>query len=233
MSLVLTDFKFFIEYDSNPFVLFNSKGQIVYLNASAEILMGYCSKKELFSLAISYAPKSFGYKRTLLDLSFGYYEFYAINVLYDNEEEIGIHLYNKPMVKLNNVLDLEGYTQTDINLLFEVNIELFKMQYSGKLELLTDYELPKLYIHQNNFSFLIRKIFEQMRESPKITIKIKIKIGEMIRVNGKKYPIILFTFESDIRDKSQDDEILSIATKNYINIHFATNSITLEIPAIN
>ncbi len=64
-------------------------------------------------------------------------------------------------------------------------------------------------------------------------MKIKIKIGEMIRVNGKKYPIILFTFESDVRDRGQDGEILSIATKNYINIHFSTNSITLEIPAIN
>ncbi len=105
--------------------------------------------------------------------------------MYDNEEEIGIHLYHKPMVKLNDVLNLDGYSKTDINLLFEVNIELFKMQYRGKLELLTDYELPKLYIHQNNFSFLIRKIFEQMIISPKITIKIKIKIGEMIRVNGK------------------------------------------------
>jgi len=233
MSLVLTDFKFFIEYDANPFVLFNSKGQIVYLNSSAEILMGSCSKKELFDITLSYAPKNFGYKKTLIDLSFGYFEFYAINVLYDNEEEIGIHLYNKPMIKLNSVLNLEGYSQTDINLLFEVNIELFKMQYGGKLELLTDYEIPKLYIHQNNFSFLIRKILEQMKESPKITIKIKIKIGEMIIVNGKKYPIILFTFESQTRDRSQDEEILSIATKNYINIHFAKNSITLEIPAIN
>ncbi len=161
--------------------------------------MGSCSERELFRLAISYAPKSFGYKKTLLDIAFGYYEFYAINVMYDNEEEIGIHLYHKPMVKLNDVLNLDGYSKTDINLLFEVNIELFKMQYRGKLELLTDYELPKLYIHQNNFSFLIRKIFEQMIISPKITIKIKIKIGEMIRVNGKKYPIILFTFESDVK----------------------------------
>jgi|AAUQ01.1.fsa_nt_gi hypothetical protein len=233
MNSILTDFRFFIEYDSNPFVLFNSKGQIVYLNSSAEILMGSCSKKELFELTLSYAPKTFGYKKSLLDLSFGYFEFYAINVLYENEEEIGIHLYNKPMIKLNNILNLEGYSQTDINLLFEVNIELFKMQYNGKLELLTDYELPKLYIHQNNFSFLIRKILEQMLKSPKITIKIKIKIGEMIRVNGKKYPIILFTFESSIRYRGKDEEILSIATKNYINIHFAQNSITLEIPAIN
>jgi len=100
MNSILTDFRFFIEYDSNPFVLFNSKGQIVYLNSSAEILMGSCSKKELFELTLSYAPKTFGYKKSLLDLSFGYFEFYAINVLYENEEEIGIHLYNKPMIKL-------------------------------------------------------------------------------------------------------------------------------------
>jgi hypothetical protein len=233
MSSILTDFKFFIEYDTNPFILFNSKGQIIYLNSSAEILMGSCSKKELFEITLSYAPKSFGYKKTLIDLSFGYFEFYAINVLYDNEEEIGIHLYNKPMIKLNNILNLEGYSQTDINLLFEVNIELFKMQYSGKLELLTDYELPKLYLHQNNFSFLIRKILEQMKKSPKIIIKIGIKIGEMIIVNEKKYPIILFTFEAQTREKSQDEEILSIATQNYINIHFFENSIVLEIPAIN
>jgi hypothetical protein len=232
MNLVSTDFKFFIEYDANPFVLFNSKGKIVYLNSSAEMLMGSCSRKKLFDITLSYAPKNFGYKKTLLDLSFGYFEFYAINVSYENEEEIGIHLYNKPMVKINSVINLEGYSETDINLLFEANIELFKMQYSGELQLITDYELPKLHIHQNNFSFLIRKIFEQMRVSPSIKIKIKIKIGELIIVNGKKYPIILFTFNSNSRDRSKDKEILDIATDNYINAHFNEKYIALEIPAI-
>ncbi len=232
MNLVSTDFKFFIEYDANPFILFNSKGKIVYLNSSAEMLMGSCSRKKLFDITLSYAPKSFGYKKTLLDLSFGYFEFYAINVSYNNEDEIGIHLYNKPMVKINSLINLEGYSQTDINLLFEANIELFKMQYSGKLELITDYELPKLHIHQNNFSFLIRKIFEQMKSSPNIKIKIKIKIGELIIVNGKKYPIILFLFNSKNRDKNRDKEILDIATDNYINAHFNNETIILEIPAI-
>jgi hypothetical protein len=232
MNSVLTDFKFFIEYDANPFILFNSKGKIVYLNSSAEMLMGSCSSKKLFDITLSYAPKSFGYKKSLLDLSFEYFEFYAINVLYNNEEEIAIHLYNKPMVKINSTVNLEGYSETDINLLFEANIELFKMQYSGKLQLITDYELPKLHIHQNNFSFLIRKIFEQMKASPIIQIKIKIKIGELIIVNGKKYPIILFLFKGKYRDKSKDKEILNIATENYINTHFGKDSITLEIPAI-
>jgi len=233
MNSVLTDFRFFIEYDANPFVLFNSKGKIVYLNSSAEILMGSCTREKLFEVTLSYAPKNFGYKKTLLDLSFGYFEFYAINVLYDNEEEIAIHLYNKPMAKLNSSVNLEGYSKTDINLLFEANIELFKMQYNGTLKLITDYDLPKLYIHQNNFSFLIRKIFEQMKKSDKITINIKIKIGEMIIVNGKKYPIILFILNSNYRDNKNDKEIGDIAMENYINIHFKETSIALEIPAIS
>ncbi len=232
MSIPLTDFKFFIEYDANPFVLFNSKGKIVYLNYSAEMLMGSCTPKELFDIALYYAPKSFGYKKTLIDLSFGYFEFYAINVSYSNEEEIAIHLYNKPMVKINRTINLEGYSLTDINLLFEANIELFKMQYSGELKLVTDYELPKLYIHQNNFSFLIRKIFEQMKNSPIIEIKIIIKIGELIVVNKKRYPIILFNFICKNRDKSRDKDIYNIATENYINAHFKENMVSLEIPAI-
>jgi hypothetical protein len=233
MNLVLTDFKFFIEYDANPFILFNSEGKIVYLNSSAEILMGSCSRKKLFNIALSYAPKKFGFKKSLIDLSFGYFEFYAINVLYENEEEIGIHLYNKPRIKINSLIHLDGYSETDINLLFEANIELFKMQYSGNLQLITDYELPKLYIHQNNFSFLIRKIFEQMKLSPSILIKITIKIGELLIVNGKKYPIILFSFKANNRNREKDSEIMDIATNNYINAHFSRDLIILEIPAIN
>jgi hemerythrin len=137
------------------------------------------------------------------------------------------------MAKLNSSVNLEGYSKTDINLLFEANIELFKMQYSGELKLITDYDLPKLHIHQNNFSFLIRKIFEQMKNSKEIIINIKIKIGEMIVVNGKKYPIILFILQSEHRDKKSDKEIQNIAMENYINIHFKETSIALEIPAIS
>ena len=233
MNSVLTDFKFFIEYDANPFVLFNSKGKIIYLNSSAEMLMGSCTREKLFEVTLSYAPKTFGYKKTLIDLSFGYFEFYAINVSYENEEEIGIHLYNKPMPKINNKVNLEGYSQTDINLLFEANIELFKMQYSGKLKLITDYDLPKLYIHQNNFSFLIRKIFENMKSSSEIIINIKIKIGELIIVNGRKYPIILFIFKANSKDKQNSKEIKRIAMDNHINIHCKEDSVILEIPAID
>ncbi|HIP42009.1 MAG TPA: hypothetical protein EYG90_05840 [Campylobacterales bacterium] len=232
MNTISTDFQFFIEYDSNPFVLFNAGGKIIYLNSSAELLMGSCSRKELFEITLSYAPKTLGYKKTLIDLSFGFFEFYSINVLYNNDDEIAIHLYNKPMVKINKNVNLDGYTLTDLNLLFEANIELFKMQYSGKITLFTDYDLPKFQVHQNNFSFLLRLLLEQLKDSEKIEILIKMKVGEIIVVDKKRYPIVILEIKTNRRNQSNDTEIKEIAMKNYINAHFQVKSMVLEIPAL-
>ncbi len=42
------DFKYLIEVDTNPLIIFNNEGKILYLNSSAEILMGYVNSKEIF-----------------------------------------------------------------------------------------------------------------------------------------------------------------------------------------
>ena len=227
------DFKFFIENDSNPFVLFSSSGKLKYLNTSAEILMGSCNPKELFKIAISYAPKSFGYNKTVLDLSFGSFEFYGINVLYENEDIIGMHLYNKPMAKVDDSSLLEGYTLTNLNLLLQANIELFDIDYRGKIKLLTDYDIPELQIHQNDFSMLLRHIFSQFLENKNLEITMKIKLGERVVVKDKRYSIIILKVKSTSRDKKYDKEIELLALKNHINIHFKKSATILEIPAIN
>ena len=226
------DFKFFIENDSNPFVLFSSSGKLKYLNTSAEILMGSCTPKELFKLALSYAPKSFGYNKTVLDLSFGSFEFYGINVLYENEDIIGMHLYNKPMAKVDDSSLLEGYTLTNLNLLLQANIELFDIHYSGKIKLLTDYYIPDLQIHQNNFSMLLRHVFSQFSDSKKLEISMKIKLGERVVVKEKRYSIIILRIQSTSRENEQDKEIELLSLKNHINIHFKKSATILEIPAI-
>jgi len=226
------DFKFFIENDSNPFILFSSSGKLKYLNSSAEILMGSCNPKELFKIALSYAPQSFGYNKTVLDLSFGSFEFYGINVLYEDEDIIGIHLYNKPMAKVDDNTLLEGYTLTDLNLLLQANIELFDITYKGKIELLTDYDIPELQIHQNEFSMLLRHIFSQFIENEKLEISMKIKLGERVVVKETRYSILVLQIQSKTRDKERDKEIELIALKNHINIHFKKQLTILEIPAI-
>lgn len=226
------DFKFFIENDSNPFVLFSSAGKIVYLNNSAELLMGSCQPKELFNLALTYAPKNFGYQKSILNLSFGSFEFYGLNVLYKDDDFIGIHLYNKPMAKVSDTVLLEGYTLTDINVLLQANIELFNIDYTGNIELLTDYEIPKFQIHQNQFSMLLRHLFAQFIHLKSIQITLKIKLGERIAVKKKRFDIIILEIKGNKRETQKDKELELIAYQNHINAHFKRHSIMLEIPAI-
>jgi hypothetical protein len=227
------NFKFFLENDSNPFILFSNKGKIKYLNNSAELLMGSCQPRELFEIALAHAPKSYGYQKTLINLSFGSFEFYGINILYENEDFIGMHLYNKPMAKVDENALLDGYMLTDINVLLQANIELFNINYKGKIKLLTDYDIPPFQLHQNNFSLLLRNLFTQFENSSNLEISIKIKIGERIVVKEKRYSIIILQLRCQDRDGSQDKELELLALKNHINIHFKPNATILEIPAIN
>ena len=226
------NFKFFLENDSNPFILFTNQGKIKYLNTSAELLMGSCQPKDIFDIAITHAPQTFGSQKTALNISFNSFEFYAINVLYDNEEYIGIYLYNKPMAKIDENNLLEGYTSTDINILIQANIELFNITYQGELKLLTDYDIPEFQIHQNNFSLLLRNIFTQFKDSKELEILIKIKLGERVVVKNERYSIIIIQLKGNQREENTDREIELLAHKNHINIHFKKHEIILEIPAI-
>jgi hypothetical protein len=226
------NFKFFIENDSNPFILFSNQGKIKYLNISAELLMGSCQPRELFKIALAHAPKSFGYKKTLINLSFGSFEFYGINVLYENDDVLAMHLYNKPMAKIDEDALLEGYMLTDINVLLQANIELFNMNYAGEIKLLTDYDIPPFQLHQNNFSLLLRNLFTQFENSTNLDINIKIKLGERIVIKEKHYSIIVLELFCKNRDNRQDKELELLALKNHINIHFRKNATLLEIPAI-
>lgn len=226
------NFKFFIENDSNPFILFSNTGKIKYLNNTAEVLMGSCKPKEVFDLAVANAPQTFGFKKSALNLSFNSFQFYGINVLYENEEYIGIHLYNKAVEKIDKEVVLDGYSLTDINMLLQANLELFNMNYKGRLSLTVDYHIPEFQMHQNNFSLLLRQIFTQVQESKRLEISIKIKIGEQVVIKDNKYSIILLKMKSDNRDESLDKELMKLAEKNCINLQLTKSIISLEIPSI-
>ena len=224
--------KFFIENDSNPFILFTSTGKIEYLNTSAEVLMGACTPKELFDIALAHAPQTFGSKKSILSLSFNSFEFYGINVLYENEEFMGIHLYNKPFKESTTKMVLDGFSSTDINMLLHANIELFNINYEGKIALLTDYDIPEFQMHQNNFSLFLRHLLSSFKESKKLEINVKIKLGEQVVIKEKRYAIIILSVKSSSRDNEKDNELKELADKNCINLQLRKSLVTLEIPAI-
>jgi len=232
MNTISTSFKFLLDNNNSPFFIFSNEGNVKYYNRSAELLAGIHISQELFKLAVTYASQSFGARTVHLDLTYGADNFYAITVLYESEDELCIYLYRKPRAMISTDLTLEGYTKTDINILLEANIELFKMKYSNKLTLFTDYSLPKLQMQQNSFSFLLRTILEKCYDANEVDIVLKIKIGESIMLGEKKYPILMLTVKADKKEERSNEEIEKMALQNHITTYFQKDVVILEIPCI-
>ena len=226
------NFEPFVEWDNSPFILFNNLGKIIYLNNAAEILFGYVSKKELYDIAISYAPQSFGYKTTSLTLSYDSFMFYAITVGYENEEQLSIRLYNTPRIKPMHKIETDKLMTTDINILLEANIALFKTKNTNKLQLLVDQDLPPFKIDQNNFSKLLRKTLDAFRASDSIDITLKLLIGQHVIINNKKESIVELSIEANGRYADTDEEISLLASQSQIKCMTKEHSIKLEIPLI-
>lgn len=230
--MIYSNFKFFIERDANPFILFHCNGRILYLNDSAEILTGSVNPKKLFELTLNYAPKTFGHKTTLMDLNYNSFSFYGLNILYENDDEIALWLYNKPRVITQPREIFTNHTLTDINLIVEANIELFKINYNKNIKLFTDQEIPSFLIDQNSLSKLFRKIFSQFNNSSVVEISLKIVIGEFMIINNQRFTMIEFKLYSDTRITQYDGIIESMANKLYIKSIFTPNIIKLEIPIL-
>jgi hypothetical protein len=232
MNIESIDFQSFLDWDNSPFILFDNQSKILYLNNSAEILFGYVSKKELYDLALAYAPPSFGHKTTTLSLNYDSFMFYAITVGYENEEQISIRFYNAPRIKSSIPMERDKLVSTNINLLLEANIALFKTKNTNTLQLLADHDLPSFKIDQNAFSKLLRKTLNAFRSSDSIRITLKLLIGEHVVISGKKKAIVQLSIDANGRYNDEDEEIRSLATKSHITSLLKESSIKLEIPLI-
>ncbi|MCG3720764.1 hypothetical protein L5F50_16305, partial [Aliarcobacter butzleri] len=86
-------FENWVEMDLNPILSFSSNAKILYSNSEAQFLLNRIKPKEIFDLALTYAPKTFGALTSYIDLTMQNYTFYAITVMYENDEEIHVKLY--------------------------------------------------------------------------------------------------------------------------------------------
>jgi hypothetical protein len=232
MNTTSIDFKSFIEWDNNPFILFSNQSKILYLNNAAEILFGYVTKKELYDISLSYAPQNFGYKTTSLTLNYDAFLFHAITVGYENEEQISLRLYNTPRIKPTRKIETDKLITTDINILLEANLALFRIKNTNPLKLLTDQDLPAFKIDQNNFSKLLRKVLDSFRASDSIDISLKLLFGQHVIIEDKKISLIKLSISANGRYADTDEEISTLAGNSQIKCLLKEHSIKLEIPLI-
>jgi hypothetical protein len=218
-----------LEHDYNPFILFSSKGKVLSLNTEAQFLLGAASTSELFELATTYANVSFGFKTTFLELEFGRYKFFALTVGYENEDEIGIKLYQAPSFKLNNPKPVGEMTNiyTLVDLCISTNLISSNTTYTKEF----DPTIPEIIINTNKFIKLLNKIYSCFEENDIVNTKIFYRVGEHIKFEGKKYSIFSIEVKADnINQKKADElEVLASNTNFYIDIQ---KKITINIPMI-
>ena len=226
----MIDFEFVIFNDHNPFLIFDSSGHIVYSNKAAEYLTTTDAIEKLYEIALRFAPKSYGSKYSLIDIQIDIFDFFAINVLYQNDEYIALMLYAKP--KKSQKVTLNGFSKSDINLLLKTNIDIFKMQSDATIKLFSDFDLPPFQIHQNNLSLLLQKLFELFKNKKELNISLHLKIGQKIVIGEKQYPIVSLSIKNSYKRLSNKKELLELASKNYAKLYFNKNFIELDLAMI-
>ncbi len=200
-----------IEFDYNPFIIFDENGRVKSLNQEAQYLLGEVTPKEIFELAKSYATHSFGFKTTIIDIDFHSYSFFAITVGYQDDKEIGIKLYKKAAKKFTTI---EEYGElTNIYSLLDLSISAVKVSSDTKFIKEFDPTLPDVRLKVEEFVKLINKILQSYKNSKEIYLKLTLNIGEYIKFENKKYPIFSLHVKGDSFDKEIISNLESIAKK--------------------
>ena len=219
-----------LEYDYNPFILFNAQGKIVSLNAEAQFLLGSTTAHELFELAKTYASINFGFKTTFVELEYGRYKFFGLTVGYEDEEEIGIKLYQSPTYKLNTAKPNGELTNifTIIDLCIATNSinsdTVFRKDY--------DPTIPDVIIDSNKLIKLLNKSYEYFKGNDSILTRVFFRIGEHIKFEDKKYSIFSISIQGENIDEAKKDELDMLAKSNNFYIDISDKKVTINLPMI-
>lgn len=216
-----------LEYDYNPFIIFNSDGKITSLNAEAQFLLGAITSAELFELAQTYASVNFGFKTTFLQLSYGRYSFFGLTVGYDTEDEIGIKLYQSPSLKINTKKP-EGEL-VNIYTIVDLCIASNSINSNVKFEKEYDPTIPDILVNSNNLIKLLNKVYSFCQENSSIKTRIFYRVGEYIKFDDKKYSIFSIELIPDKLPKEKTSEIKFFGEELQFYIE-VDKSITINLP---
>ncbi len=219
-----------IDLDLNPILSFSSKGKILYSNQEAQFLLNRIKQKELYDLAITNASTSYGSKTTYLNLNLRNYNFYAITVYYNSEEEIQIKLYKATLVKKKKQILNKKASLNNIFTLIDLCISTKKTKTKITYKKLYDPSIPKILIIAAEFLKLLNSIYDSIQDATNITTVVKLKVGEYIKIEDKKVNLISVEIKSD--GKFQDfNSDLDLDTNSFI-LTSTNELIIIDLPLL-
>ena len=222
-------FEEWVELDLNPILSFSSSAKIIYSNSEAQFLLNRIKQKELFDLALTYAPKTFGAQTSYIDLSIKNYTFYAITVMYDNEEEIHVKLYKSAMVKKESSLNIKNINTTNIFTLVDLAISTSKIKNDINFTKNYDPSIPEFKLDASTFIKTLNNIFDAFKDKENVTCSILLKIGEYIKIDNKKYSLISVEISSN--KKSDFSSIITKENNSFILTADETK-VNIDLPLI-
>ena len=223
-----------IEVDYNPFILFSQSGKVLSLNKSAQFLLGSTSASTIFEYAIAHATTSFGFKTTHLDISFGRFHFFAVCVGYESEDEIGIMLYRTPSTepKLNSSLQ-SRYKPINIYSLIDLCISTTTIGSQRSFVRNFDPTVPDIRIDADNFIKMFSLILGSSNSDAKVSIKLGLKVGEYLKVEGKKYSLFSLEVSAEKRlDPDQRHKIEEFASHFGAQLEFESTKTSVDLAII-
>ena len=220
-----------IEYDFNPFILFDSSGKIVSLNAEAQFLLGSSNTATIFEIATLHASQNFGFKTTFMDLEFGRYKFFGITVGYENEDQLGIRLYQVPSYHFSKPKIDSGEI---VNVYTLIDLCISTNSISSKATFLKDLDpsIPDVRLNTNLFVKLLNRIYSVCLDSDEITTKLFFRVGEHIKFDNKKYSLFTIMISSSNIDLSKSSSIDQLAEQNSVSVDIKDNYVSVNIPLI-
>ena len=222
-------FEEWVELDLNPILSFSSSSKIIYSNSEAQFLLNRIKQKELFDLALTYAPKTFGALTSYIDISIKNYTFYAITVMYQNEDEIHMKLYKSAMVKKENNLNIKNINVSNIFTLVDLAISSNKIKTNINFHKNYDPSIPEFKLDASVFIKTLNQIFESLKDNKNVSCSILLKIGEYIKINERKYSLVSIVISSL---EENNFSKINIKENNSFILTLNEDNITIDLPLI-
>jgi len=205
-----TNLEKWIQYDTNPLIIFSNDAKVLYLNEAGEYILSFISPKRVYDTIIQYAPQELGFKYIKETFTFGEFSYDYALIGYDNYDEIGVRFY-KDLHSKTKTIDLEKLEE--INIYFILDLARTYTFIDKEIEFIDifDPDLPDIKFNKDILIKLFNEIYSLLRNNNKIKTEVKIKIGEYIKLNNQKYKLLeIILYAKNIEKKELEYENITI-----------------------
>lgn len=219
-----------IEYDFNPFILFSASGKVLSLNTEAQYLLGAVEPSVIYKIAMANANSTFGFKTTFMELEFGRFKFFGITIGYEDEEQVGIRLYQLPSFQFTkqkpegNLVNI----YTLIDLCISSNSIASSIKYLKEL----DPSIPEIRLQAELFIKLLNKTYQAFNDNEEILTRLFFRVGEHIKYEGEKYSLFAIEFSAPAFNRKYVSELTRLSEENNLYCDIRGSKVTVNIPMI-